>query len=84
MVAVSHPSSIRVSFSKAVHRENEEGTWLPSGGLAELCAVTPTGIAVYMDTLSVAAHTGSAPDLCKYSCKVQRNTVGHARLPLWR
>lgn len=44
-------------------------------GLEELCAVTPMGTAVYMDTLSVAAHTGSAPDLCKYLCKVQRNTM---------
>lgn len=83
MVALSHPSSICVSsFSKAVHRENKEGMWFPSQSLEELLAVTLIGTAVYMDTLSEAAHPGSAPHLCKYLCKVQRNTMGHARLPL--
>lgn len=49
MAALFHPSSICVSsFSEAVHRENKEGTWLPSQGLEELCAVTPTGTALYM------------------------------------
>lgn len=44
VVALSHPSSICVSFSKAVHRENKEGTWFPSQGLEELCAVTPQAL----------------------------------------
>lgn len=47
----------------------------PLQGLEELHAVTPMDTAVYRDTLSLAAHTGSAPDLCKYLCKGQRNTM---------
>lgn len=83
MVALSHPSSICASsFSKAVHREKKkEHGYLPRG-LVELFAATSTGPAVYMDTLSVAAHTGSAPDLCKELVQGAKKYHGPCKAPV--